>query len=197
MQQRFRSLRPLVDGMLEGYGASFLGMLEAPSDGLGVWMTEDATVSCIVTTATVPSLLKLVTGGFGSRVLDPEHTLIAVNPMWTRGQDVGQRWEGQLKEQATVLIDGPPQWHTLYHCKMVRTRSAIGMLHRAYPHGWRLHACTGEDASEGIGPLLLAGAAGDEKPSDAEVAAVLVAHGAATRGKQGGLLGGLFDGLRR
>lgn len=35
MEQRFRSLRPLVDLLLEGYDAEFVGMLEAAADGVG------------------------------------------------------------------------------------------------------------------------------------------------------------------
>jgi hypothetical protein len=44
-QQRFRCTRPLVEGLLEGYDAEFLGMLESPMDGIGVWTTSaDMTV---------------------------------------------------------------------------------------------------------------------------------------------------------
>jgi hypothetical protein len=34
-----------VEGLLEGYDAEFLGMLESPMDGIGVWTTSaDMTV---------------------------------------------------------------------------------------------------------------------------------------------------------
>ncbi len=36
--QGFRKLRPLVeDHFLSGYDPEFMGMLESPADGMGVW----------------------------------------------------------------------------------------------------------------------------------------------------------------
>ena len=41
----------------------FLGLIESPSDGLGVWTLPDATIAGLVTNATFPSFLKLCEGG--------------------------------------------------------------------------------------------------------------------------------------
>ncbi len=32
-------------------------------------------------------------GGYGKRVLDPGHLVVAVNASWTKGEDIGQLWE--------------------------------------------------------------------------------------------------------
>lgn len=51
--QRFRALRQVVDRLLEGYGAEFVGALEDPADGLGAWRVGgDATVVGVVYNAT-------------------------------------------------------------------------------------------------------------------------------------------------
>ena len=39
LQQRHRYLRPLVESLLEGYGAEFVGLLEDDADALGAWRT--------------------------------------------------------------------------------------------------------------------------------------------------------------
>jgi len=152
LAQRFRVVRPLVERVLDGYDAQFLGLLEDPADGLGVWGAGDTTAAAIVTNPTFPSFIKLVTGGYGSRVTEPGHTLIAVNPLWTTPEDVGQRWERDLKAQAAEVMAG---WQPLYCCKVLRTPSgATGLLHYAFPQEWQLYATPAEDANE-VGPLLL------------------------------------------
>ncbi|GIL68239.1 hypothetical protein Vafri_21491 [Volvox africanus] len=93
-QQRFRALRKLVDALLEGYDAEFLGYLEDGADGVGLWSCgSDMTLIANVTNATVPSLVKLFDGGYGSRVTYPGHTIVAVNPQWTDAGSVGQPWQ--------------------------------------------------------------------------------------------------------
>lgn len=50
--QRFRAFRQCADALLEGYNSTFVGMLESPADGLGVWQLKDTAVVCgIVTNA--------------------------------------------------------------------------------------------------------------------------------------------------
>lgn len=145
IQQRFRRLRPLVETLLEGYSPSFVGMLESPADGIGVWRAGggDTTVvtqvralllgsmrwlSCsagshsqgcarLCSKRMVPAcristlphrpnnsaaqvgnvnfapFARLCAGDFGASVLDPGHTILAVNPTWTKSGDIGQvRW---------------------------------------------------------------------------------------------------------
>lgn len=97
IQQRFRALRPLIERMLEGYSAEFVGMLESPADGIGVWaaMEGTSTVVANVSNATFSPFARLCAGEFGSRVLDPGHLLVAVNPSWTTSADIGQLWQRQ------------------------------------------------------------------------------------------------------
>lgn len=75
------------------YDAKFLGLLESDSDGVGVWSLSDTTIIGSVTSPTFTSMIKLASGGYGSRPLQPGHTLIAVNPMWGGPEGVGQIWE--------------------------------------------------------------------------------------------------------
>uniref|UniRef100_A0A061RCY4 DUF1995 domain-containing protein n=1 Tax=Tetraselmis sp. GSL018 TaxID=582737 RepID=A0A061RCY4_9CHLO len=154
LQQRHRYLRPVVDSLLEGYGAEFVGLLEDDADGLGVWRSKaDITVVSQVVNATVPSLLKLCRGDYGSRVLEPGHTLLAVNPAWTEGADVGQLWERALKREAAALID--EGWETVYCYELVRTaRGVDGALFRSFPGPWKLFLseASGESLFGSFGP---------------------------------------------
>ena len=95
VQQRFRALRPLIESMLDGYDPQFLGMLESPADGIGVWAAcgGAATVAACVSNATFAPFARLCAGEFGARVLEPGHLLVAVNPSWTSSADIGQRWD--------------------------------------------------------------------------------------------------------
>jgi hypothetical protein len=69
-------------------------MLEDPADGMGCWTVGgDTTVVGLVTNATFASFAKLCQGGYGSKPLQPGHTLVSVNPEVTRAQDIGQFWE--------------------------------------------------------------------------------------------------------
>jgi hypothetical protein len=142
IQQRFRVLRPLVeDNFLSGYNAIFIGMLESPADGIGVWDMGTATIVTNVTNATFAPFARLCAGDFGSRVLEPDHLLIAVNSSWTSSKDIGQLWDWKLREQAATLIDDLSQWEQLWHLEDVRTAAgATGVLFRSYPEQWMLFA---------------------------------------------------------
>lgn len=41
----------------------------------------------------VPSLLKLMDGGYGARPTQPGHMLVLLNPAWTSADSVGQPWQ--------------------------------------------------------------------------------------------------------
>lgn len=155
--QRCRAIKGLVDPLLEGYGAQFMGYLEDEADGVGLWAMEGITVVANVTNATVPSLVKLLDGGYGAKVQQPGHTLIAVNPMWISGDvsSVGQPWQLRLRQRAKEAID-EAGWDTLYACKMVRSsRGGNAMLHRAWPHRWTLYPAPTPDAAH-LGECALA-----------------------------------------
>ncbi|KAG2449658.1 hypothetical protein HYH02_005188 [Chlamydomonas schloesseri] len=145
--QRFRVLRPLVEAWLEGYNPEFLGFLEDGADGVGLWSAgPDTSVIANVTSATVPSLLKLLDGGYGARASQPGHTVIAVNPTWTSASSVGQPWQFELRRRAAEVLD-PAGWETLYSARMLRSsRGANGLLLRAWPHRWALYPAATPDA---------------------------------------------------
>ncbi|GIL97174.1 hypothetical protein Vretimale_2909 [Volvox reticuliferus] len=149
-QQRFRALRKLVDALLEGYDAEFLGCLEDGADGVGLWSCgSDMTLIANVTNATVPSLVKLFDGGYGSRVTYPGHTIVAVNPQWTDASSVGQPWQWRLRQRAAEVLD-ETRWGTLYSAKVLRgSRGANGFLHRAWPHRWALYPAAARKPSLG------------------------------------------------
>lgn len=70
----------------------------------GVWATDDTTVVANVNTATFAPFAKLCNGGFGSKPLQREHTILAVNPGWGNSADgVGQFWERQLRQQVRLV----------------------------------------------------------------------------------------------
>ncbi|GFR45634.1 hypothetical protein Agub_g7042, partial [Astrephomene gubernaculifera] len=150
--QRFRVVRGLVEQLLEGYDSRFLGFLEDGADGVGLW-SAGPHMSCVanVSTATVPSLLKLLDGGYGGRVRSPGHCLVAVNPQWTDAGSVGQPWQWRLRRRAAAALH-PPAWTTLYCCRVVRGsgrgggRGSCGVLHRAWPHRWALYPAATPDA---------------------------------------------------
>jgi hypothetical protein len=92
--------------MLEGYDAEFVGMLESPADGVGVWSAAAAaaTVVANVNNATFAPFARLCAGDFGSRVLQPGHLLIVVNHGWTTSRDIGQLWQ---KRVCSVFSSSP------------------------------------------------------------------------------------------
>lgn len=57
----------MIEPVLEGYDATFLGMLESPSDGLGVWQMKDLVLAGIAVNATFQSFAKLCEGGYGAQ----------------------------------------------------------------------------------------------------------------------------------
>ncbi|GLC66842.1 hypothetical protein PLESTF_000482000 [Pleodorina starrii] len=154
--QRFRVLRKLVEALLEGYDAEFLGFLEDGADGVGLWSCgRDMTLIANVTNATVPSLVKLFDGGYGSRVTRPGHSVVAVNPQWTDAGSVGQPWQWRLRQRAAEVLD-ESRWTTLYSARMLRgSRGANGLLTRAWPHRWALYPAATPDARH-LGECLLA-----------------------------------------
>ena len=141
VRQKFRALRPLIERCLDGYSPEFVGMLESPADGIGVWTAcnGDVTVATFVSNATFAPFVRLCNGEFGSRVLQPGHTIIVVNPNWTNSSDIGQLWQRELKAQAAVLIDDPLALTPLYHFEDLRTAAgATGILYKTYDEAWRL-----------------------------------------------------------
>ncbi|MEW5302220.1 MAG: hypothetical protein WDW36_005023 [Sanguina aurantia] len=164
--QRFRTMRPVVERVLDGYGSTFQGLLESDYDGCGCWSLPDATVIGPVYNTTFTSLIKLTEGGYGNRTLQDGHTIIAVNSEWTSGQDIGQFWERDLKQKADGLINDGGGWRSLYTCKMVRSsRGVRGMLFHAYPFRWRLYPSATDDASE-LAPCVLSS---QERPTSAAI----------------------------
>lgn len=107
MQQRLRYLRPHVDGMLEGYTPQFVGIVEVPEDGVGVWQfgSGDSTAIANANNLTFNGFMRVIEGDYGSRVLEAGHTILAVNCSFTSHKDIGQFWERGLKEKARKLID--------------------------------------------------------------------------------------------
>eukprot|EP00983_Pelagomonas_calceolata_P032191 1010537-Pelagomonas_calceolata.AAC.2 len=56
-------------------------------------LDADMTLCGQVTNPTFPTLVKLLDGGYGSRVIAPGHTIIAINPSWGNSGEIGQFWE--------------------------------------------------------------------------------------------------------
>ncbi|KAI3430806.1 hypothetical protein D9Q98_009217 [Chlorella vulgaris] len=150
--QRFRRLRPLVeDHLLSGYNAEFVGMLESPADGIGVWRAASASMTVVtqVSNLTFSIFARLCDGEFGKSVLEPGHLLVAVNPTWTQSRDIGQLWDRKLRARAAAIIDGQDAWLPLYHLDDERTaKGATGFLFRCWPHDWQLHSTCGQDEEE-------------------------------------------------
>ena len=141
IQQKFRALRPLIESLVDGFGSpQFVGMLESPADGIGVWtlFNGGATLATLVTNATFSPFARLCSGDFGARVLEDRHVLLVVNPSWTASKDIGQFWDKELKRKAAQIIDDT-EWTALHHFEDVRTaKGATGILYRNYPDAWRV-----------------------------------------------------------
>jgi Domain of unknown function (DUF1995) len=145
IQQRFRAVRPLVENFIDSFGSpSFVGMLESPADGIGVWtaFNGNATIVTFVNNATFAPFVRLCKGEFGNKILNPEHLLIVINPNWTESKDIGQLWDRDLRKRAAELIDNEAEkWLPLYHLEDVRTAAgALGVLWKSYPGPWRLYS---------------------------------------------------------
>jgi len=141
MQQRFRVTRAYVEEMLDGYDPEFLGVLEEPSDGVGVWRCERMTVVTHVADATARALMALCQGDYGSSVLEPDHLMVVVNAFWTEGGGaVGQPWEVSLRREARVLLSSEEgSWDKVYCLRAVRSAAGVdGTLWRKWPGPWRL-----------------------------------------------------------
>jgi len=153
IQQRFRALRPLVENFIDSFGStSFVGMLESPADGIGVWTAFNgtATIVTLVNNATFAPFVRLCQGDFGDKVLDSEHVLIAINPNWTQSRDIGQLWDRELKKKAAELIDDSNSWLALYHLEDLRTAAgSSGVLWRSYPDSWKLYSAVMGSALQG------------------------------------------------
>lgn len=146
MRQRFAdALQPLVDTCLfEGMDTEYLGVLEDKADGMGVWSSPKFTAVAHVGDQTFPVFLKLLNGEYGSRVLDPGHAIVLINPYFTSSQNIGQPWEAELRQEAKKHLDDAG-WVTAYALTPVRSQSAarLGVLSkRAHDRGWRLHLAT-------------------------------------------------------
>lgn len=201
VRQRFRGLRPLVEALLDGYGApTFLGMLESPADGIGCWAACDggATVATLVSNANFAPFARLCAGDFGARVLDPGHLIAVVNPSWTDSRDVGQLWDRRLKAAAAALIDDPAAWEAVYHLEDTRTsKGALGLVERSFPGPWMVYPATVEEEGEAEGALA-AGAAvleAAERPARADIVAALNAAAEARGGGGSGKSKGWWGGL--
>lgn len=153
--QRFRALRQVVEPLLEGYGSSFLGILESPSDGLGVWQLRDMVLAGIVVNATFPSFAKLCEGGYGAQPTQADQAVVVVAE-WTGADDIGQPWQRDLKARARALIDDA-EWRPLYSARMVRTSKgrAFGCLTAAWGEPWRLYPADSDESSSIKDDVLL------------------------------------------
>lgn len=168
--QRFRALRTVVEPLLEGYDAGFIGMLESPADGLGVWQLKDLVLAGIVVNASFQPFLKLCEGGFGAQPTKPDQAVIVVQD-WTRGGDIGQPWQRDLRAKARALIDDA-QWQPLYACRMVRTSrgKAFGCLTGGWGVPWRLYPADTPESSSIRNQVLLEAEA---EPTAPEIIAAL------------------------
>ena len=165
IRQQFRALRPLVDAFLDGYDAPFLGFIESPADGLGLWSSQlqqapqqPFTLVTLVSNATFAPFVKLLEGKYGSKILDDGHMVIVVNPSWTTSNDIGQFWDKELKRKASQIIGTvtpdstatTTEWVSLCHYEDVRTAAgACGVLWRRYPFPWQLYATSERDDDDG------------------------------------------------
>ena len=180
MRQRFRYLRPLVDDLLEGYDAKFLGMLESESDGIGVWSSDRGqfTLVTLVSDVTFASFARLCRGEAVSRVLDPNHAIVVVNPGWTTWTNVGNFWERGLKDEAKRLIDDT-DWLCVYSLRAVQTNRGVhGLLRRQHPGLWELFPAE-EDPDGGIVPdegVMPIVQRTNSRPKEKEMVAALRAH---------------------
>ena len=71
----------MVEIMLEGYNAEFVGMLPPNEvDGLGLWVMKDVGMSVVtlVGDLTFKPFATLMRGEYGSSILEPDH--LVVNP---------------------------------------------------------------------------------------------------------------------
>jgi hypothetical protein len=178
IQQKFHSLKSLVETLLEGYQPSFVGMLESPADGIGVWSAAGSTmtITTLVSNPTFSPFAKLCSGEYGSKILQNDHTILCINPSWTNSRDIGQLWDGELRRQAALLIDGgvaSPPWMDVYNYTDVRTPSgATGLLLYSYGGQWEVWFCpddaelyelttNNDDDGSGDGCIVLTS---DEKP---------------------------------
>lgn len=189
--QRFRALRPLIDATLDGYDPQFLGMLEDPADGMGCWsIGSDTTVVGLITNATFANFAKLCQGGYGSRPLQAGHTLVAVNPDWTRPEGIGQFWDRKLKAAAEDVLSSP--WDVLYSCQMVRTSrgKGYGLLVGSYGLGWHLWSADEDTSSSVRDPCILWSLT---RPEQADLVAAVNEAAAANDTGKPGVLGGLLD----
>lgn len=191
--------------MVEGYGAEYLGVLESNSDGLGVWSADAFTlVTCVLWRGHTPpardgggtdarssfvgnptfhAFARLMAGDYGSRPLDPEHTMVLVNPYFTAPRDIGQPWDRRLREEADAIINGR-QWDWIYCVRPCRgSRSEFGrparrgVLALEYPGEWALWESDGGEGDQRGGYEVLADAlvlaGGRDRPTDAEVVRAL------------------------
>lgn len=93
----------------------------------GVWRLADTTVVANVTSATFEAFAKLCNGEFGSRPLQADHTLVAVNPSWGKtAEGIGQLWEWKLKQQVRAR-------------RMTDVRQMAAQMHESR-HQWILAA---------------------------------------------------------
>lgn len=160
---------------------------------MGCWTLSDATLVGLVTNATVSSLAKLTSGGYGARPLEARHALILCNDelTWRGAADIGQPWDRDLKAAAEELLVREA-WTTLYSCRMLRTsRGCYGLLVGAYGAGFHLWPADDETSGSVRDELLLCSAT--PPPREELVDAINAAADAA----QGGRRPGLLDRLRR
>ncbi|GBF99833.1 hypothetical protein Rsub_12948 [Raphidocelis subcapitata] len=183
--QRFRAWRKFVEPLLDGYPSSFLGMLESPSDGLGVWQLPDMVVAGLVVNATFPAFARLCAGDFGAQPTRPDQAVV-VAADWTRADDIGQPWDRTTSRAARELIDDA-EWRHLYSAKMLRTAKgrAFGCVVGGWGLPWRVYAAEGADSSTLLDEVVLE-CQGPQQPAREEIAAALNAAAERRRAEGGG-----------
>lgn len=102
------------------------------------------------------------------------HTLVLPKPQWSplnahappptcKYRDIGQLWDGKLRQRAARLIDDVSEWTQVYTLKPVYTsKGRCGVLFCAYPGPWQLYSIAdvgGYVPGEAVqaGKLLLSG----------------------------------------
>ncbi len=92
MQHR---LPPVTSWLRGRQGAALFTQLDSPTGPANAQVREALMCSFCVLTMQVGNLnfapfARLCAGEFGGAPLDPGHTLLVVNPTWTRSADIGQ-----------------------------------------------------------------------------------------------------------
>lgn len=187
---------------LNRYSPTFVGLVETPEDGVGVWTFGGGDATCIANAnaQTFQGFARVCEGDFGAAVLQSGHTIVAVNCAFGPAKDIGQLWDRKLKRRAKALVEDCA-WTPLFVCRPIRSPSgALGLLHYVWPGSYEVFCLKSGEPSEledTEAPVLVrAGSAGP--PSSREIFEALDARWEqipAAERPRGLTMGGLWKGL--